>query len=292
MAVRGAQEARDRYGVTVEVAESRAPGDYARYLTKFARRPVGLTIGVGFLMRNAVYTVARQFPKARFALVDASPVDAQGVVHDLPNVASLYFKEQESGYLAGVISGLMERKRVGTATHNTLAYMGSWNTPPVDRYLAGFVAGARRVDPGVRILGDYAQTYTDDSRGRTIGASQMASGADIMFPVAGSVGLAYLQSAQEGGVYGIGVDTDLGYLGPYILTSAVKRVDVAVEDVIHETQSGAFRGGERRLGLAQGATGFAKPSSVVPTDVVQEANSYAKRIARGQIVPPTTLPAH
>jgi basic membrane protein A len=219
-------------------------------------------------------------------------VDAQGAIHNLSNVANLFFKEQESGYLVGVIAGLMEKQRVGKAIHGGIGYLGGEAIPQVDTYLAGYVAGAHQVNPGIRIFGDYGPGFSDAAAGGQIGLRQISNGADILFHVAAQTGLGYLSAAQQQGVYGIGVDADQSYLGPVIITSAVKKVDVAVRLTIGSVLNGTFSGGNHRYGAKEGATGFAPPSKVVPKSIIAIANQYEQKIARGTIVPPTEIPRY
>lgn len=288
----GVKTAQAKYGITPKVVESTSQASYVPNLTHFAQQGDALVIAVGFLMANAVYQVAKEYPKVHFAIIDSSPTNSKGQTVNLPNVANLYFKEQESGYLVGVIAGRMEKDHVGKATHNVIGYMGGVSIPPVNRYIAGYVAGAQKVDPGVKILGGYSQSFTDENAGKQIGLTQISQNADILFAVAGSSGLGYLAAAQEKNVYGIGVDANQGYLGKYVITSALKKVDVAVEQTIHAVQEGTFKSGDHIFSMKNDATGFAPPSSLVPKNIVDQANADAKKIANGTIVPPSTIPAH
>ncbi len=285
----GLQRARAQSHVGAFVLESRAEAQYVPNLTFFAQQHRNLTIGVGFLMESAIYQVARQYPNQKFALIDGAPQNAAGKTQNLPNVANLFFKEQESGYLVGVIAGLMESRHVGRATHGVIGVMGGVSIPPVNRYIAGYIAGAHRVDPGIRILKSYSQSFTNQSAGNTIGLSQIGQGADILFQVAGSSGLGYLAAAQQRGKYGIGVDADQHLLGSYVITSALKKVDVAVALLVKQTKAGHFRGGDHLFSLANNATGFAPVSSAVPASIVAVANHYAQLIRQRRIVPPATI---
>jgi basic membrane protein A len=186
----------------------------------------------------------------------------------------------------------MERDRISKATHNTIGYLGGENIPAVNHYLAGYVAGARRVDPHIKIMGDYAQSFGDREKGRTIGLSQIGKGADILFQVAAVSGLGYLDAAQERGVYGVGVDASQSYLGPFVITSALKRVDVVINMVSHYAQTGTFRGAQYFYGPQYGATGFATPARVVPSRLIAQAEAYQRQLTAGKIVPPTTVPSH
>jgi basic membrane protein A len=290
LALLGVETAHSRYGIKYSYITANSASDYIPNITHFAQANSGLTIAVGTLMANAVYQVAKQFPKDKFALIDGSPVNAKGVVVNLPNVANLYFKEQQSGYLVGVIAGLMEKDKVGKATHGVIGVMGGQSLPAVNRYIAGYVAGAKAVDPGIKILLSYSQSFTDEGKGKSIGLAQANQNADILFQVASMSGLGYLAAAQQKGIYGIGVDADQGYLGPYIITSAIKKVNVAVEDTIVAAKNGTFRAGDHRYDLSSGATGFAPPAPIVPKSIVDQAKADEKKIANGTIVPPTTIP--
>jgi basic membrane protein A len=286
----GLGEAETLYHVRGQVIESHSPSDYIPNLTNFAQRHTRLTIAVGFLMQGAIYTVAKQYPTQKFAIIDGSPTNAKGVITNLKNVANLYFKEQESGYLVGVIAGLMEKDHVGAATHNTIGVMGGLSLPSVNRYIAGYYAGARKVDPGIKILLGYSQSFTNQAAAHAIGLSQISAGADILFQVAGGAGLGYLAAAQQRGKYGIGVDADQGYLGKYILTSALKKVDQAVSLTVRDAMRGHFKAGDHRFTLATNSTGFGKVASVVPASIIAQANQYKALISSGKIVPPENIP--
>ncbi|HEX6509334.1 MAG TPA: BMP family ABC transporter substrate-binding protein [Chloroflexota bacterium] len=280
-----------RYHIRARVLQSATEAEYVRNLRVLARAHAGLIVAVGASMAGAVYRVAGQFPAQKFALVDARPLATPTRQISVANVANLLFKEQDAGYVAGVLAGLMEKHRIGKATHNTIGYLGAFPIPQVVRYLAGYVAGANRVDPTIRVLGEYAGTYSDPAHGRTIGSDQIRRGADILFQVASETGTGYLQAAGARGRYAIGADTNQSYVGPQIVTSALKRVNVAVRDVVRDVQRGKFRPGDNVFGASNGGTGIARPASAVPPSIVAEVHRYSQEIARGAIVPPVSIPA-
>jgi len=277
--------------ITPKLVQSATGQRYLPELIKAAQHYSTLTVAIGYAMGNAIFQAAQDFPQARFAIVDARPLNPAGQEVQLRNVRNLLFKEQESGYTVGVIAGLMERQHVGRATHNTIGYLGGEDIPAVDRYLAGYIAGARSVDPTVKIVGDFAHSFADPAKGATIGKRQVGEGADILFQVAAQTGTGYLGAAQQSGIYGIGSDVDQSYLGSYILTSAIKKVSVAVRLAVRATEAGKFRGGDVVLGAAQHSTGFAPPSALAPASIVARALAVRKEIAAGRIVPPTSMPA-
>ncbi len=291
LAYLGLQRAQCQLGATVDVIQSTEQSQYVPNLTTFAQKGDNLVIAVGFLMANAVYTVATQYPNIKFAAIDTAPADAKGNPVNLPNVANLFFHEQESGYLVGYMAGLMEKGKVGAATSNTISYMGGLAIPPVDRYIAGYIAGAKAADPSITIIGGYSQSFTDQTIGKSIGLNHISRGSTILFQVAGASGLGYLQAAVDKGVYGIGVDADQNYVAPAtIITSAIKKVDVAVFLTIQATMNNQFKGGDNEFTLQNDATGFAPPNNAVPADIVAQVTQVAAQIKSGAIVPPTTIP--
>jgi basic membrane protein A and related proteins len=292
MAYLGAQSAQKKYGITFKYVQTTATSDALYYanLATFARQGYDLVFGIGFLMEPSIYKVAKAYPKAHFAIVDGAPTDAKGKTVNLPNVANLFFREQESGYLVGYMAGLMEKGKVGAATHNVIGTMGGLSIPPVNRYIAGYYQGARAADPSVKILLGYSGSFTDQAKSLNIGLGQVAQHADILFAVAGGAGLGYLKAAQTKKVYGIGVDSDQAYLGSYMMTSAVKKVDQAVLETIGALADGKFKGGDNTFDLAVGATGYGKVGSMVPKSIVAKVAARAKLIASGKIVPTTVIP--
>ncbi|HWE60325.1 MAG TPA: BMP family ABC transporter substrate-binding protein, partial [Chloroflexota bacterium] len=164
LAYEGATAAQKKYGIQFNYVQSPTVSDQVYYeeLARFARAKDDLVIGVGFLMSKAMLKVAQQFPNEHFAIIDSSPQDAKGNTVNLPNVANIYFREQESGYLVGYMAGLMEKGKVGKATHNVIGTMGGISIPPVNRYIAGYIQGARAADPSIKIKLGYSQSFTDE----------------------------------------------------------------------------------------------------------------------------------
>lgn len=293
LAYEGATEAQQKYGITFSYVTASSISDqiYLQNLSTFARQKYDLVIGVGFLMSKAMYKAAKAYPNTHFALIDSTPADAKGNNVNLSNVANIYFKEQESGYLVGYMAGLLEAGKVGAATHNTIGAMGGISIPPVNRYIAGYIQGARAADPTIKIKLGYSGDFNDQGKALNIGLGQVAQGADILFQVAGGAGLGYLKAAQKKGVYGIGVDADQGYLGAYIMSSALKKVDKAILLTVGAVQTGTFKGGDNLYSLKNDATGFGKVGAFVPAGIVAKVNAQSKLIASGKIVPTTTIPS-
>jgi basic membrane protein A len=236
LANKGLEDAEKDLGVEGRVLISKSNGDYVPNLTTLAQQQFDLTISVGFLMGDATNTVATSKPDAKFAIVD---FPAAGLKDKPKNVVGLLFKEQEAGYLAGYLAGLWAKDNNATA----VSTVGGQKIPPVDHYIAGFQAGAKKASPGIKTLNAYSQDFVDQAKCKEIALDQIAQGSKIVFQVAGQCGLGALDAAKEKGVQGIGVDADQGYLGDHIITSALKKVDVAVFDAIKSAQDGSFKGG-------------------------------------------------
>lgn len=272
----GLQEAAKSLGVQTRVVQSQSPADYIPNLTSLARQGYDLVIGVGFTEIDAVKAVAKQFPKVHFAIVDVSNADEGG----LKNVEGLLFKEQEAGYLAGYAAGLAAKARGGTVVSS----VGGMKQPPVDRYIAGYQAGARAADPGIKTLNGYSQDFENQAKCKEVALNQIASGSVVVFQVAGGCGLGALDAAHEKNVWGVGVDADQAYLGPWVLTSALKRVDTAVYDAIKDAKAGAFKGGQDAVyGLNVDGVGIGKFSPKAPKGIAAKVAQVRAQIASGKI---------
>jgi basic membrane protein A len=192
-------------------------------------------------MSDAINTVATKFPDTNFAIIDFS----QAALEDKPtNVRGLLFKENEAGYLAGYLAALYLKDKGGD---QVISSVGGQKIPPVDSYIAGYQAGAKAVTKNIKTLNGYSQDFVDQAKCKEIALNQIAEGSQVVFQVAGQCGLGALDAAKEKGVLGIGVDADQGYLGDHILTSAQKKVDVAVFDTAKAAQDGSFAGGEDQI---------------------------------------------
>jgi basic membrane protein A and related proteins len=198
----GLQRAGRELGVKTRVVQAQSPADYIPNLSALARQGYDLVIGVGFTEIQAMEAVAKQFPKSHFAIVDVANADEGG----LKNVEGLLFKEQEAGYLAGYAAGLAAKQRGG----KVVSSVGGMKQPPVDRYIAGYQAGAKAAFPGVSTVNGYSQDFENQARCKEVALNQIAQGSVVVFQVAGGCGLGALDAAKEKGVWGVGVDADQG----------------------------------------------------------------------------------
>lgn len=279
----GLLRAQNQLGVQTRVVESNSAADYIPNLSALAKQKYNLVIGVGFTEIQAMETVAKQFPNTHFAIVDVSNAD-EG---HLKNVEGLLFKEQEAGYLAGYAAGLAAKARGG----HVVSSVGGQKQPPVDRYIAGFQAGAKAAFPGVQTLNGYSQDFTIQAKCKEVALNQIAAGSVVVFQVAGGCGLGALDAAHTKNVWGVGVDADQGYLGPWILTSALKRVDTAVFDAIKDAKEGKFKGGQDAVyGLTDAGVGIGKFSPNAPKNIPAAVAKVKQEIASGKITNiPTTV---
>ena len=280
----GLLRAQKELGVSGRVLESHQNSDYVPNLSSLAQQHFDLVVGVGFLMANAVDTVATKFPTVSFAIVDFSQA---ALKHKPKNVVGILFKEQESGYLAGYLAGLVVKHQGGKQIVSTV---GGQKIPPVDRYIAGFQAGARAADPGIKTLNAYSQDFVDPAKCKEIALNQIGAGSQVVMQVAGGCGLGALDAAKEKHVWGIGADADQSFLGPHILTSALKKDDVAVLKTIESVQNGTFEGGRDIVfDVRSGAAGLGKISPKVPSGIVAKVMAKQKEIAAGKVSIPSEL---
>jgi basic membrane protein A and related proteins len=278
LAYQGLLRAQKNLGIRGVVYQSASAQAYIPNLSSAARKKADLVVAVGFDQAAAVAQVAKEFPQTHFAIIDVSQGDLAGKPK---NVEGLIFREQEVGYLAGYLAGLQEKRHGGA---NTIGSVGGEKQPPVDRYIAGYQAGARKADPGVKLLNAYSQDWVDQAKCKQAALSQIAAGAGIVFQVAGGCGLGVLDAAKERNVWGIGVDADQSYLGPQVLTSALKRVDTSVYDTIKQVLAGTFAGGTNTVfDLRNNGVGLGKVSPKVPAADVAKVKKIAKQIAAGGI---------
>jgi basic membrane protein A and related proteins len=272
----GLQRAAGELGVQTRVVTSKSPSDYIPNLTALAKQGYDLIIGVGFTEIDAVKTVAKAFPKVHFAIVDVSNADEGG----LKNVEGLLFKEQEAGYLAGYAAGLAAQARGGKAVSS----VGGQKQPPVDRYIAGYQAGAKAAFPAVKLINGYSQDFALQAKCKEVALNQIAGGSVVVFQVAGGCGLGALDAAKGANVWGVGVDADQAYLGSYVLTSALKRVDTAVYDSIKSAKDGDFKGGTDAVyGIDVNGVGIGKFSPKTPAGIAQKVAAVKQQIASGKI---------
>jgi basic membrane protein A len=282
LANQGLTQAEKDLGIQGRVLTSKSNADYIPNLSTLAQQKYDLVIGVGFLMADAVDTVAKKFPDTKFAIID---VDATTLKGKPTNIEGLLFKEQESGYLAGTLAGLYAKDNNIT----TISSVGGQKIPPVDHYIAGYDAGAKAANPSIKTLNAYSQDFVDQAKCKEIALSQIAQGSGIVFQVAGQCGLGALDAAKEKGKQGIGVDADQAYLGTHILTSAIKKVDTAVVDTVKQVQDDKFTGGTNTtFDVANGGAGIGKVSAA-GAKYQPQLDDVTAKLKAGSITVPDTV---
>jgi basic membrane protein A and related proteins len=290
LANKGLSQAKSQLNIQGRVFISKSNADYVPNLTAAARGGNNLVISVGFLMGDATAAVAKRFPKTKFAIIDNSGVAAE-LKGKPKNVRGLLFKEQEAGYLVGYLAGL-QSKNVPNSS-GVIAAVGGLKIPPVDRFIAGYYEGAKKAYPAVKVEHSYSQDFVDQAKCKEAALNHIANGATVVFQVAGQCGLGVLSAAKEKGVFGIGVDADQGYLGNHVLTSATKKVDVAVFKTIEDAKASraAFKTNFNAIfTVKNGGVGYGKISSRAQASWKKALAGIRLQIATGKIKVTATAP--
>ena len=269
-------QARDDLGIEVTLLEAKELADLEPNLRKMASEGYQFVVGVGFLFTDAIDVVAPDFPDTHFAIVDS--------VVEQPNVASIVFGEEQGSFLVGAIAA-------GMSETGVIGFIGGMESPLIEKFEAGYVAGARAINPDIRVLTNYAGSFTDVAAGKEISLTQNNQGADVIYSAAGSVGLGAIQAAEDQGFWAIGVDIDQDGLAPgHVLTSMLKHVEIALYDVLKSAYEGNFEGGIHLYDLAVGGVGYSDLTYTrdqIPQDLLDQVDALAERIVAGEIDVPT-----
>lgn len=271
---RGLQLAKDDLGIEITVVESSTMTDYVPNLTTLAEQDYDMVWAIGFLMTDALEQVATMYPDVTFGIIDA--------VVDQPNVASVTFKEEEGSFLVGAIAGLMTEK-------DTIGFIGGMEMPLIKKFEAGYKAGVKAVNPDAKVLTGYTGAFDDPGAGKELALTQFNQGADIIYHASGACGIGVIKAAAEKELYAIGVDSPQAHLAPYnVLTSMIKRVDVAVYTEVKALYEGKFEPGHKVYGLAEDGVGYSKQAlTKVPPKYMKIVDEYKEKIINGELVVPT-----
>lgn len=289
----GLKDAAVDFNLEPRVVESKQQTDYVPNLTGLAEDGAEVVFAVGFLMADALLEAAANNPDTAFAGIDiwVDPSSAP------KNVQGLLFKEQESGYVAGVVAGLLTKKYASVSDRlnddNVVGMVLGMDIPPVERFQAGFYAGVKSVNPDCKVLSVVTGTFTDQAKGKESALAMIEQGADIIFQIAGLTGLGALNAADEAGVAGIGVDVDQYAVAPdAIITSAVKGITQASYITIKDVMDGKFVGGDNRVfGINEGATGIApfhNWNNTIPGEVKDIVDKAIADLKSGAVVAPAS----
>jgi len=215
-------------------------------LRNMARRGSQVVVGIGFGQASGMERVAREFPNLKFAIVDA--------IVDLPNVQSIVFKEHEGSFLVGMAAAMASKT-------GKIGFVGGMDIPLIRRFALGYEEGAKYVNAKIEIYRNMTGTtpaaWNDPTRGGELARSQFDRGADVIYAAAGATGLGVLQAAKDKGRLAIGVDSNQNHIHPgSVLTSMIKRVDLAVYESFKAAKDGTWKAGVRSLGVAEDGVGF------------------------------------
>jgi len=281
----GLQRAVKELGVEAKsVVPAPQQNSYVPSFSYLARQKYDLIIALGFLEVGDLDIVARRFPDRTFALIDSSQ---KALKHRPRNVRGAVFKAEQAAYLAGYLAALVEKRRPGK---KVISSVGGFPIPTVDHFIAGYQAGAHKADPGIATMVAYSHDFADPAKCKKVALDQIARGSGAVFNVAGGCGLGALSAAKEKHVWGIGVDTDQSSLGPHMLTSVVKRLDVAVFSTVKAFQEGRFSTrGDAIFALRNKGVGLGKVSPKVPRMYLHELDRIRAQIVAGTIRVPSRL---
>ena len=250
----GAQKFKTDTGIDFRDFEIQNDSQREQALRNFARRGNSPIVAVGFAQAAAVEKVAKEFPETKFTIID--------MVVDLPNVQSVVFKEHEGSFLVGVLAAM-------AAKSGKVGFVGGMDIPLIRRFVCGYVQGAKFANPAIEIYqnmtGTTGAAWNDPVKGGELAKSQFDRGADVVYHAAGGTGIGVLQAAADAGKLGIGVDSNQNFLHPgSVLTSMLKRVDVATYDSFEAARTGTWAQGVKVLGLAEGGVGWALDDNNAP----------------------------
>ena len=279
----GLERAVRELGIRGRVLTAAPKEGYGPSVSLLARQKYDLVFGT-FFAAPAIDRVAIGFPETRFAVIDFAHED---LAHRPPNVVALQFSEEQVGYLAGHLAALVLTLSPG---EDVISSVGGLRVPAVERFIAGYQAGARGANPRVTTLNSYTDSFLDPVKGRSVALSQIAKGSRVVFQVASICGLGALEAAKERGIWGIGVDVDQAHLGRHILTSAVKRMDVAVFDTIEELALGTLETGRTSsFSLGNRGVGLGAISAAVPHSLKAQIEDVMAEIVAGRIRMPSSV---
>ena len=273
----GAERFKAETGIAYREFEVSNPAMREQAIRNMARRGARIVVAMGFAQAAAVEAVAREFPGTKFTLVD--------MVVDLPNVQSLIFKEHEGSFLVGMAAAMASKT-------GKVGFVGGMDIPLIRKFALGYVEGARYVNPDIEIYQNMTGTtpaaWNDPTKGGELARSQFDRGADVVYAAAGGTGIGVYQAARDAGKLAIGVDSNQNYLHPgTMLTSMVKRVDVAVYEAFKSARDGSWKGGVQILGLAEDGVGWALDEynrRLVPAGMEAAIEQARQDIIAGRIV--------
>ncbi len=271
-AYRGLEEAVADFGIDFSFVEPTDVAEMEEHLRAYAQAGYNLVIAVGFQQESALEVVSEDYVNTNFAIIDA--------VVDNPNVANLLFAEHEGSFLVGILAAMMSET-------GTVGFVGGIESPVITRFQVGFEQGVAWAEPDVNVLINYAGSFGDPGRGKELAISQNERGADVIYHASGGTGNGVIEAAEEGGFFAIGVDSDQDHLAPgTVLTSMLKKVDVAVYELISEMVEGRFEPGIHTFGIANDGVGLSEmryTRDMIPDEVLAAVDEARTKIAAGEL---------
>jgi len=283
---RGLMKAKDELAIEVQYIEPGDGSDRESAIRQRAAKGDDLVIGVGFIFSDDITKLAKEFPNVKFACIDYNL--PEGVDKPPPNLVGLRFREHEASFLVGAIAGRVTKTK-------KLGFVGGMKIPLIRKFEVGYEKGVKQVCPDCQIFSAYAGTepkaFADPSKGKELAIAQYGRGADIVYHASGKTGDGVFDAAKEQKKMAIGVDSDQFHVAPCcVLTSMLKKVDVAVYDTIKKVTEGKFEGGVHEFGLVDDGVGFVYDDNNkdrIPPEVVAEMKDLTQKIIDGTIKVPT-----
>ena len=238
-------EAKEELGIEATYIESKSEGEYLQNVEIAVDKDVDLVVGVGYKLANAIKEAAVSYPDQKFAIVD-------GTYDEIPkNIQPILFDEEQAGYCVGLVASQMTKT-------NTVGFIGGMDIPSVSKFLVGYEKAIKEVNPNMKVLSQYANSFTDASKGRAMAQQMISQNADIIFTCGGGVNVGVWEACNENGLKSIGVDMPSNQFAPdVIITSALKNVGNGVKSTIKDTIDGNFKGGcEVRYDITNGGVGY------------------------------------
>ena len=274
----GLQRAEKELGVEVKYLESKQDADYTTNIETLVDEEVDLILGVGAKLAPTIEEAAKNYPEQKFLMVDET-------YEEIPsNVKSVLFDAEQSAYLVGLIAGKMTKT-------NNVGFIGGLDIPVINTFKYGYMAGVKTADANCEIQAQYANSFTDQAKGKAIANQMISKNADTIFIAGGDVGTGAIEAIKEAGKYGIGVDRDQSDLAPEnVLTSAIKRVDAGIFETVKDFVEGKFEGGtSTTYGLEEDAVGIPESTkNLVPQDILDFVNGQIEKLKAGEISVPKT----
>ncbi len=273
-AYRGLKQAEEELGIKITVIESNTMTDYVPNLSSLAEQGYDMVWAVGFLMTDALEEVSQMYPDTKFGLIDS--------VVEQPNVVSVTFAEHEGSFLAGVAAAMKSET-------GTVGFIGGMETTLIKKFEAGFRAGVKAVEPDMKILIGYTGVFDDPGAGKELALTQFNQGADVIYHASGACGIGVIKAAEEKDLYAIGVDSPQNHLAPdNVLTSMIKRIDVAVFEEVNALYNDNFSTGVRTYNLKSDGVGLYMPQAekMLSQETLDKVDMYKNQIINGEISVP------